>query len=249
MNRLRILAGVFRMLLGAFVLWQVLYLGVSMLLNIEGAFGERLGRRFPRLEDVVGRAKIDGSPWLRAAEAVEKHGPRCYGEATGQRQSWGLFAPNAAKQFAFVAVELTWDDPDLGTVLLDGKNQPEDINAFVRFSSFRVRRYEDYIVPANLSEWEVVFDAPAGDDERPDAYSVYEDQSLHMFAYLRWRVAEYRREHPERPRPSQVRLLVHTYRIPSPPGPSPWRWEDCGLYSVGCWYPEPAGPTDKQREP
>jgi hypothetical protein len=230
MNRFRILSAAGRLLLGAFVLWQAAFLGAALLAGAERALGARLGVR----------------------RAVENSVLRRYAEATGQRQSWELFAPDVADRFAFVGVELRWDDDGLAPgsaavspvapVFLSGKVEPADLNAFVRLGGFRLWKYETFIAPDEV-EADVRFDAPAADDPRPDARLVYPEVANQMHAYLRWRLAEFRRQRPDLPPPAQVRLLVHSYRIPEPPGPEPWRWQDQGWDLVGCWVPEYDAPA------
>jgi len=231
MNHFRtFVAVILRGLLGAFVLWQIVYLFGSLLFNLEEAFGVRS----PRLENVVPESMKE-RPWLRALNELDQNGFRWYGELTHQPQNWSLFAPEVAEEFAFFDVELLWDDET--TVILRAKNEPEDINAFVRLSGFRLRKYEGFLTPTP-APYEVMF----GDGE-PSAYRVYE-QADHMLAYLRWRLAEFRRVHPDRPPPSEVALWMHMYRIPKPPGPQPWQFEDADIVCLGRWLPE-SGQGDK----
>jgi hypothetical protein len=61
-----------------------------------------------------------------------------------------------------------------------------------------------------------------------------------MIAYLGWRLAAFERVQPDLPPPAEVILSMHLYRIPSPPGPEPWDWDDLGLHPVARWRPESA---------
>src|SRR5277367_2045427 len=124
MSRFHLVAGPLRILLGVFVLGQVLFLAGSLVLNLEEAFR-------PLLE----------IPPLRTFNENERNGFRRYGQLTGQRQQWKLFAPEVSKEFAFLGVELRWDDWDLESdsvpvrplepVLLRALDEPQDLNAFV----------------------------------------------------------------------------------------------------------------------
>jgi hypothetical protein len=226
MNRFPTLAAAGRLLLGAFVLWQAAFLFAALLANAEEALGDRLGLHRPQ-----------------ALAAADRHALRRYAELTGQRESWALFAPDVEHRLAFVSVELCWDDegsPPRRPVVLPGKNDPDDINAFVRLGGYRLRKYETYIAPLDVTAGTpaVLFGAPGEGDDRPDATLVYEDQAEQMLAYLRWRVAEFRRERPELPTPTQVWLWVQLYQIPEPPGPTPWRWQYACTVRIGCWVPE-----------
>jgi hypothetical protein len=65
-----------------------------------------------------------------------------------------------------------------------------------------------------------------------------------MLAYLGWKLAAFRRERPDLAPPTQVVLYVRLYRVPPPPGPTPWHWEFLGQHPVARWLPEvpvPAG--------
>jgi hypothetical protein len=249
MNHFRTLAAAGRVLLGGFVLWQAAFLVAALLADAERGLG-----------DAAPPAEPDRRAWARALKALDKNVLTRYAELTGQRQNWALFAPGVADRFAFVAVELRWDDdglaPDpgpamglpsqadgrpgaaspLAPVFLPGKVEPGDLNAFLRLGGYRVRKYETYIAPDEVAP-EVLFGAPAANGPRPDATLVYPDTANQMHTYLRWRLAEFRRERPDLPPPTQVRLWVHTYRIPEPPGPTPWQWRDEGWECVGCWVP------------
>lgn len=216
-----VVAGPARVLLGVFVLGQALFLLGSLVLNVEEAF----------------RPWKDVS-WLRAFHDNERNGFRQYGQLTAQRQEWALFAPDTWKEFAFLEVELRWDDKSK-SVHLRAKDEPENLNAFVRLSGFRIRKYEASITPAPAA-LEVWFGDVDPEGEQPAAWEVYEEADR-MLAYLRWRLVEYRRAHPERPLPSQVLLWRHGYRIPEPPGPRPWRYEDLGTDCIGRWLPPREG--------
>ncbi len=243
MPRFHVVAGSLRVLLGAFVLVQVVFLGGSLVLNLEEAF----------------RPLLDIPP-LRTFNENQQNGFRRYGKLTAQRQQWKLFAPEVSKEFAFLEVELRWDDSDLESdsvpvrplepVLLRALEEPQDLNAFVRFGGFRIREYEASVTPDwdNWTVWNAMAmfgDADLEENQLP-AEQVY-PEATRMFAYLRWRVATFRREHPELPPPSQVVLWEHGYRIPEP-GSQPWRWQELGKVRVGRWLPnQDAAPPDKER--
>jgi hypothetical protein len=222
MNRVRaILAAAWRVMLGVFVLGQVMYLLVSLLFNVDEAF-------HPQLE----------IPWLHAWNEREDNGFRQYSQATAQRQPWHLFAPEAWREIKFLELQLRWDDPRWEPVALRGTCEPEDIDAFVHLGGFRFRKYEGSIAPEEINKNKsVLFGETEPEDYELPAELVYPDKAEKMLAYLRWRLAAFRREHPDRPPPSEVWLRLHTYRIPEPPGPDPWHWQDGGTEDVGRWLP------------
>jgi hypothetical protein len=219
MNRLRtVLVMASRVLLGAFVLVQIVYLIGSLLFNMEQAFRSRVE---------IG--------WLRAWNERDVNGFHQYGQATAQRQRWALFAPEAWKEFQFLEMELRWDEPKLEPVLLRAYCEPEDLNAFGRLGGFRIRKFEESIMPETV-QWEVLFGEGEEENEVP-AVAVNGENTNKLMAYIRWRLATYRREHPDRPPPSEVLIWIHGYRIPEPPGPHPWRWHDTGSQPAGRWLP------------
>lgn len=239
MNRFRAIVGVGRVLLGVFVLGQVGYLLVCLLFNLETALGSSIAL-----------------PWLRAWKEHVPNGVRQYGQLTAQEQNWQLFAPDVATEFAFLEIELRWDAWDLEPgsvpvrnlepVRLPGKAEPDNLNAFVRTGNFRLRKYEAWITPDTVS-WEVTFENDSSPEDPYSAAYLYHERAAKMLAYLRWRLAGYRREHPEAPVPSQVLLWRHRYHIPKPPGPSPWGWDDYGFEYVGRWLPEREDEPGKER--
>jgi len=241
MTRFHFVAGPLRVLLGAFVVGQVVFLGGSLVLNLEEAF----------------RPLLDIPP-LRTFNDNERNGFRQYSKLTAQRQQWQLFAPDVSREFAFLEVELRWDDWDLEPgsvpvhplepVLLRALEEPQDLNAFVRFRGFRIRRLEASVTPEwdNWTDWNAMFGDGDLDENQLPAEEVYPEKAARMFAYLRWRVAAFCREHPELPPPSQVWLWEHGYRIPEP-GSQPWRWQDRSSERVGRWLPNQETPPGKER--
>jgi len=223
LTRYRPLLGAARcVLLGAFVLGQVVYLAASLLCNGEEAFRPPVEVR-----------------WLRAWNEREVNGIRQYGQATAQRQRWQLFAPETWKESRFLELTFLWDEPAAESVTLRAICQPDDLNAFVHVGGFRIRKYEDTITPEPPPPSLTVLFGDEDDLEPNEilAEVAYPDKAEKMAAYLRWRLAAYRRAHPDRPPPRAVQLWLHTYALPEPPGPDPWRWEDRKSVYVGRWLP------------
>jgi hypothetical protein len=234
MNRLRtITVAASRFLLGTFILWQLVFLAAATGTNLEKSLGKYYGLQWPRwpseaLHDFRENAFLE------------------YGQLTGQAQDhWSLFAPDLSDEFAFLQVELRWDDNGLPPgcvtvhplepVFLRSRNEPENLQAFLRTGGFRFRRYETHITPAAVPR-EVLFGQAELAGTWQPAILEYE-QADSLVAYMNWRVTEFRRQHPERTPPSQVFLWIHAYRIPAPPGPQPWNWDDLGPYYIGRWLP------------
>jgi hypothetical protein len=128
-----------RVLLGVFVLWQVVFLfGFNFFaLEEERRYGERLRSQIKKrkLQDSWQWTLLSSPPslgtlsapaglvvdWVdnekqshlsRALERLKKT-TRWYARRTGQEQAWSLFAPNTADWSSFPAVEFRWyDDPE-----------------------------------------------------------------------------------------------------------------------------------------
>ena len=223
-----------RVLLGLFVVWQLLFLLASNALDALRA---------------VRWASADSSQ-PAAADGPLSAGLRRWAEWTGQTQQWQLFAPNLADLIPFPAVELRWrrsgtrdegerDSPG-AVAVLRSDNEPAERRRFWRLGRFRLRRYESTLEVAPALRGGEPFD-PTGPAWRDTIRERVQQEQRGMRAYLRWRVAEFARRHPDLPPPDEALLLVRLSRIPPPPGPQPWDWQDLGEYPVARWRPGAPG--------
>jgi hypothetical protein len=217
--------------LGLFVVWQLLFLLASNLLSVEDAVRTALHKSPPaqRLAPDFFDGQGAAHAGLRAAERVTRR----WEELTGQGQYWQLFAPDVADVIPFVAVELRWEDGRPPRLLLSD-NEPDDPSRFFRAGRFRLRRYESTLDCAPLPGRP--FD-PHGEEWAAAVESDVRARADAMAAYLGWRLAAFRREHPELPTPVEAVLLVRLYRVPPPPGPTPWHWEYLGQHPLARWLP------------
>jgi hypothetical protein len=126
--------------------------------------------------------------------------------------------------------------------MLRSANEPPDPNSYLRLGKFRLRRYESsigVILVSHADEPEL--------DRKERWRSLIEDYFRRewetVYAYLRWRLAEYRQAHPERLPPRQVILHVRRYHIfaPEEAGDSPWDEPD--LRPIARWRPCCVCPT------
>jgi hypothetical protein len=154
-----------------------------------------------------------------------------WADLTGQPQSWGLFAPDVTAYVPFVTLDLRWNEGPPRR--LPSRNAPADRQRFFRLGNFRFRRFESAIDLAPVSGRP--FD-PAGEEWRRQLASAVAERRDLLRAYLRWRLEAFRRE-TDLPPPAEVILSMHLYRIPAPPGPDPWDWDDLGTYPVARWRP------------
>ncbi len=221
--------------LGLFVVGQLLFLLTSNLLSVEDAVRAALQERppaqraAPDLFDGTGRAHAG----LRAVERLTRR----WEEMSGQAQNWQLFAPDVADVIPFLAIELRWEGRPPRTLL--SSNEPASPRRFLRVGRFRLRRYESTLDLAPLPGRP--FD-PRGEDWAAVIERDVRARARSLLAYLRWRLATIRREHPDLPPPAEVVLCVRLYRVPPPPGPAPWDWEYLGQHPVARWRPGAAVP-------
>jgi hypothetical protein len=155
-----------------------------------------------------------------------------WADLTGQCQSWGLFAPDVADYVPFATLDLRWHDRPPWR--LPALNEPADPRRFFRLGNFRIRRAESAldVSPTPGRDFE-----PSGAAWRATLQRQVASKQADTIAYLGWRLAAFRRDRPDLPPPAEVVLSMHLYRIPSPPGPDPWDWEDLGVYPVARWRP------------
>lgn len=247
MNRMRKIAvALSRFLLGTFILWQLVFLVEAMGTNLEQSLGQHYAPSWLRWSAEAPTDDTDDSAWRQRLRDLHENAFLRYAQLTRQSQDhWALFAPEINTEFAFLNLELRWDDAGLPPgcvivhplepVFLKSNNEPENLQAFLRTGGFRFRRYETHITPAVPSR-EVLFGQAELEGDWQPALLEYE-QADNLTAYMSWRVAEFRRTRPDVPLPSQVFLWIHSYRIPAPPGPQPWNWDDQGFYYIGRWLP------------
>src|SRR5262249_6989983 len=101
-----------RLLLGAFILWQLAFLfGINFLDMINSArdempshkdYAQGIERVFPGWPSKSGH-------FHDLADVADKI-TRRYAQLTGQTQGWSLFAPDIGKQCVFPAVLVRWDE-------------------------------------------------------------------------------------------------------------------------------------------
>ena len=178
-----------------------------------------------------------------------------WSQLTGQPQNWSLFAPYIVEVVPFPAVELRWDDQDWpdwaerplvanphpAPVVILSDNEPTDRREFAHYQGFRFRKYEGNLTPYASAE-DGRFD-PETSAWRKKIKDRVDDEPVCMHNYLRWRLKVYAEAHPGLPRPTQVILLVRTFKIPKPPGPPPWNATGLALGSARIAdAPRPPGP-------
>jgi len=234
-----------RVLLGLFVVWQLFFLAAANLVPFvphgsppEGELSD--ARTNPELPDMHGPAQQAINVVASSAE--------CWARATGQVQAWWLFAPTFPDESTFPAVELRWDAPadswgsapsktgpppvHLGSVIepLDPKHYFHVPGSFDRLFHYEIRLG---LIFWGWSEQSL--------KEHPDLWQQAVEkrvrhQAKSIRAYLRWRIAAYRAEHPELPPPKQAILFVRLYK--TPPAGQELQWQGPFELPLARWLPD-----------
>src|SRR5216684_3308202 len=175
-----------RLLLGLFVIWQLLFLFTSNLLPLIPH-----GRQ--ELDELTYDISLHGQatsiePIQQAIEGISLVSDR-WMEATGQLQGWSLFAPIFPPQAGFVAVEFRWNDGSHDRV--HSRFEPSDPLHYARppGTDSRLFNYESrfVILPAFWPESKLGPDGEPGQLEWSQAITERARvQWKSMHAYLRW---------------------------------------------------------------
>jgi hypothetical protein len=118
------------------------------------------------------------------------------------------------------------------------ENEPQNSQSFFRVGQFRLRRYESNLDLTLSSHDDQV------DDRRVDGWRRQIEDKVRgdwpsLLAYLRWRLAAFRRSQPDVQPPQQVILLVRVYRIPPPDEPPPpGFWPRPDQRPLARWLPD-----------
>jgi hypothetical protein len=254
--------------LGLFVLWQLLFLLGANFAEVAEHYQEHYQERAKRTNHRPAWVPESLAPrfdqWLdgrgrfhKAVKKTDKIASR-WGEFLCQQQRWSLFAPGVWYETAFLAVEIRWDDGLPGQqalrdsqrppVYLRSENEPADINRFLRWGRFRLRKYEENLTPElGPASTETPGEARLSWKDRIE--SKVRDKSDTVLAYLRWRWQQYQQAHPDLPEPNQVILVVRTFHIPAPPGPEPWSWDGPDECPMARWQPRSDGAAVEVYDP
>lgn len=204
---------------GLFALWQLAYLPLANLIDfvprrIPGpqpeVFGDPAQQRgaFTTLEPLQRAAE-------RAGDALD-----FWSEVSGQEQGWGMFAPGPPPYSCFVAVEFRFADGTADTVL--SLYEPDHARPGFRTPLLHNRAF-NHEMSFTFEPWYLPNDKIT---ERPDLYARLPAGArafrVPIVSYLKWRLAAYREQHPERGAPTEVILKHRFVRTPHPAEPTVW---------------------------
>jgi hypothetical protein len=206
-------------LLGAFVLFQLIYLPLSNLVQLAPRelpieSGER---------DIRVQREGTASSIRPIQEAINGIGTAIdrYGEFTGQVQAWSLFAPGFGQQAVFPIVECFFlDGQRLVKIKLRPTIEPADADDYFRWpgSYSRIAGYEFLLaaIYLNFSEESL---AKRGAEWSEAVRDHVRQHQKSLEAYFRWNLRKVRRRYPDLPVPQEMVVQVHI--VPSPkPGES-----------------------------
>lgn len=208
--------GVLPVLVGLFALWQLVSLVAANLIDFVP---RRPGRGDePPLDILQERGQFTHvEPLQRSVELVGDVLDG-WGELTGQKQGWSLFAPGLPPHTLFPAVEFRFRDGSSDTVL--SLFEPMDLmNPPVREPLIRDREFNfefQLIVPAWFGSDEVLAEAPQAGSHL--TASVRNRHRL-ILAWLQWQLRRYQQMSPDRGMPSEVILTLRYIPTPRPGQP------------------------------
>ncbi len=191
-----------RVLLGVFVVWQLLFvLGGSAVNFLEGQ----------------GLLSDEGRPAIRALVGF-RHVTTAWTGLTLQQENWGLFSAFPQRSL-FPSVEVRDEASSAAppTLLLRSRLEPADPAHFFAPNVFadRLHNYEAWLSQVFVG-WETRA-AIADTTQRHEAFAEF-GRAWHkpLLAYMQWRVQEL----PVAPTAGSVILAWRIYEIPPPPGPA-----------------------------
>jgi hypothetical protein len=209
-----------QVVLGLFVVWQVVFLGASSIFGL-------VPRTQPEEGELIDSRPIPSIPAhnepVREAINTITNVTDFWAGLTGQSQVWWLFAPNPPRNSTFVAVDLHWEQADgtRATVRLPSFFEPADPTHYFRPPGADDRLYHwDARFGLMYSSWREESFTREAEFWRDALAGRVRRQWKSLRAYLRWRANTYQHEHPDRPAPTAADLVVRIYPKPLPGQPA-----------------------------
>jgi hypothetical protein len=235
-----------RVLLGLFVICQLIFLFVNNFLSVlEQARGPNKKYIPAELQPLVEKILPDekaGQDHFWTLLGTINRGADAWSDVTGQPQTWSLFSnPDGISDFP--AVQLRWDEPAAAypivkanePKILPSENEPADIDDYFRVGKFRLRRLESFVV-ADVPEKETLENTRAH-WKMELADHVRHNHAL-ILTYLRWRAGQRDSEQPR-----QVILLQRRYVARAPADNAPGHWQGPRVIPLARW--QPGGKSDE----
>ena len=198
-----------RVLLGIFVIWQLVFLITS---NLIGFLQDNRTRMLPEVRQSVevmapGWAEKQGVAW-EVTETIASLDTE-WSQLTGQDQKWALFAPAIARECVFPAIELRWEN-ESQLVLSD--YEPTDLNSYFRAGSYRLQRYERNLA-LTLAPLDGETSTKTAERWREEIRAFVTEWTHILDGYIDWRVRQAMQQWPGRTWPREVVLIMRRYHI------------------------------------
>jgi hypothetical protein len=252
--------------LGLFILGQLLFLVTSNLLGYLATLGDELKDAAPDSE--FAREVEHLAPgWLREeghlyeTQKLIRSVVRPWERVTGQEQNWALFSPPIAREIVFPAVEFRWEDDSAPYPILAAlaATNPWEVVAVKAASRVRADVPAPVVFlsdnePADptryfrlgqfrVRRFEGQLDVTLYPDETPEKWHERIEKRVSregstMRYYLAWRLREFNRRYPGRPDPAQIILLMRRYHVLAPDEAPPY-WDGPFTTPVARLRPRP----------
>jgi hypothetical protein len=126
--------------------------------------------------------------------------------------------------------------------LMLSDNEPLDRYHFFRAGKFRIRRYETNLVPYLLQRKGDEYEKAETETEAHERWKGairdhVAENGDQMLAYLKWRLAVWQRQHPDRPAPRQIVLVERVYTMLPPNDESGAVWDGPRTLPLMRWQP------------
>lgn len=199
-------------LLGLFVLFQVIYLPLANLLLLVPR-----DRPAPKaeLDEWPQSEGLTNAPrWVRESINVAGTAADRWSEFSGQEQMWSLFA-EFGKQSIFPVVQCKYQENQ--AITLRPKNFPHNFDRYFHWPNF-LSRLNGYDFLMGVVYWHLT-DASLHnrpDDWRQAVLERVRRQQRSLEAYFRFTLSLYRAKHPELPMPIEMILNIHMFPSPQP---------------------------------
>ncbi|MBI3409411.1 MAG: hypothetical protein HY040_13805 [Planctomycetes bacterium] len=212
--------------LGLFIAGQLLFLLIRNGLEVADYARKHLpDAMHPAAERLAPGWREERGHLNQLMETVDR-ATKTYAQATEQLQNWSLF-PNVGRDCVFPALCMRWDpaawsapaQPSMPPpIQFLSDNEPLDIKDFFRLGNYRLRKFEDsFALTLKMNDDETEKEArerwATRIREHLEGPQSYGDM---IFAYMRWRLDQYKARTDNKVMPTQVFLVGRRYLVSLP---------------------------------
>jgi hypothetical protein len=202
-------------LLGLFVLFQVIYLPLANLMQL-------VPRELPehRGELDIGVQREGTASQIRPVQqAINGLGTAIdrYAEVSGQTQAWSLFAPDFAVQSINLVTSIRCRDGGRETVFTLEQDVPSNPDRYFRWPRPDSRRIAyEFLLAAVYWRFSEESLQQRGAEWREAVLERVRAQQRSLQAYFNWELRRFRDAHPDQPAPFEIVLSVRILPSPKP---------------------------------